>query len=479
VSAAQALVRGLRVQAQDARAQQRALEQLAAWCGQFTSLVSLAPPQALLLEVRGSLTLFGGLEALLARLRRGLAELGYSAQLAVAPTPLAASWLAAAGCEAHITTRAELAGVLAQLPLAAIDLAQAQRQLLKALGLRHVGDILRLPRDGLARRLGQELLQVLDRALGSIPDPRVPYVAPPTFEAALVIPGAIDNTEGLLFPLNRLIQELCGVLTARGAGVAALMLVLRHPKAAPTRIELGLVAATRDARHLTELFRERLARVALPEPVEEIILTAPRMRPLAQAERDFFDTKPAVAQGKGKKEERHSFKPWIPAFAGMTDNVTGREWHSTLARHPREGGGPGRACHRAHSARFQSNAELIDRLRARLGERAVQGIAPVADHRPELAWRYAEPGQAGAAVDSGARPLWLLPAPVTLESRDGQPWLGEALTLEGSRERIESGWWDGRDIARDYFIARNRRGECFWIYRELATQSWWLHGVFG
>ena len=60
-----------------------------------------------------------------------------------------------------------------------------------------------------------------------------------------------------------------------------------------------------------------------------------------------------------------------------------------------------------------------------------------------------------------------------------EPWLGETLTLEGSRERIESGWWDGRDIARDYFIARNRRGECFWIYRELATQSWWLHGVFG
>ena len=41
-----------------------------------------------------------------------------------------------------------------------------------------------------------------------------------------MIPGAIDNTEGLLFPLNRLMQELCGVLTARGAGVAALTLTL-------------------------------------------------------------------------------------------------------------------------------------------------------------------------------------------------------------------------------------------------------------
>jgi protein ImuB len=422
VSAAQALVRGLRVQVQDARAESCALEQLAAWCGQFTSFVSLAPPQALLLEVRGSLTLFGGLEPLLERIRSGLAGLGYRAQLAVAPTPLAATWLVGAGGEARITTNAELAGALGRLPLSSIGLPPAQLQSLRNMGARTVGECRRLPRDGLARRLGAELVLALDRAHGRAPDPRVPYVAPPTFEAALAIPGAIDSTEGLLFPLNRLIQELCGVLTARGAGVAALMLVLRHPKAAPTRIELGLVAPTRDAKHLTELFRERLARVALPESVGGIVLAAPQMLPLEQAERDFF------------------------AVRGATD---------------------------------QSGAELIERLRARLGERTVQGIAPVADHRPELAWRYAEPGEVSAALESGERPLWLLPAPVTLESRDGQPWLGEALTLEGSRERIESGWWDGRDIARDYFIARNRRGECFWIYRELATQSWWLHGVFG
>ncbi len=422
VSAAQALVRELRVLPQDARAERNALEQLAAWCGQFTSLVSIAPPQALLLEVRGSLTLFGGLEALLARLRRGLAGLGYPAQLAVAPTPLAASWLAAAGGAARVTTNAELAGALARLPLAGIGLAPIQLQSLRNMGVRTVGECRRLPRDGLARRLGAELVLALDRAHGSTPDPRAPYVAPASFEAALVIPGAVDNAEGLLFPLNRLIQELCGVLTARGAGVAALTLTLRHPKAAPTRVELGLVAPTRDARHLTELFRERLARVVLPEPVEEIILTAPRMLLLAQAERDFFTVR------------------------GATD---------------------------------QSGAELIERLRARLGECAVQGIAPMADHRPELAWRYAEPGEVSAALESGERPLWLLPEPVTLESRDGQPWLDEPLTLEGSRERIESGWWDGRDIARDYFIARNRCGECFWIYRELATKSWWLHGVFG
>jgi len=423
VSAAHALVQGLRVQAQDARVERAALEHLAAWCGQFTSLVSLVPPQALLLEVQGSLTLFGGLEALLERLRRGLAGLGYRARLTAAPTPLAATWLARAGGEARITTNAALAGALSRLPLSGIDPAEAQIQMLRRMGIGTIGDILRLPRAGLARRFGKDLVLALDRALGSAPDPRAPYVAPATFEAALVIPGAVDNTEGLLFPLNRLIQELCGILTARMAGVAALTLTLRHPRSAPTRIELGLVAATRDARHLTELFRERLTRVTLPEPVEEMALAAAQMVPLALVHhQDFFAPKRATLQAK---------------------------------------------------------AELIERLRSRLGNAAVQGIRPIAEHRPELAWRYTEPGESGATVDTGERPLWLFPEPVAIEIRNGWPWLGEQLTLEGSRERIESGWWDGRDIARDYFIARNHRGERFWIYRELATQCWWLHGIFG
>jgi protein ImuB len=51
--------------------------------------------------------------------------------------------------------------------------------------------------------------------------------------------------------------------------------------------------------------------------------------------------------------------------------------------------------------------------------------------------------------------------------------------LEGP-ERIETGWWDGADVARDYYIARHRDGSRLWIYRErLAPHAWYWHGVFG
>ena len=72
VSAACALCPELQVIPRDPQAEQRCLTILAQWAGQFTSWVSVQPPQALLLEVRGSLRLFGGLEALRHRVENEL-----------------------------------------------------------------------------------------------------------------------------------------------------------------------------------------------------------------------------------------------------------------------------------------------------------------------------------------------------------------------------------------------------------------------
>lgn len=422
LGAAHALARSLRVQPRDERAEQAALERLAAWAGQFTSAVSLAPPATLLLEVQGSLALFGGLKALCARIEAGVAGLGFEAAFAVAPTPLAATWLARAGRPQHVTDAARLAGALAPLPLACMDATAVQRETLHGMGVRTVGDCLRLPRDGLARRIGKEFVAALDRALGRAADPRAFYRAPPRYQGSIALPGSVEHSEGLMFALQRLLRELGGFLIARGAGVAALTLTLHHPRRTPTRVELGLLAPTRDVEHLAALWRERLARVELPAAVEEITLRAPRLVPLASRAADFFAPK---------------------------------------------------------QAQTEARAVLVERLKARLGDAAVQGLAQVAEHRPERAWRYAVPGEADGEGGGKTRPLWLLASPLPLEERGGRPYLGGALALESDCERIESGWWDGEDVRRDYFVARNPQGARFWIYRELDSERrWFLHGVF-
>jgi protein ImuB len=123
--------------------------------------------------------------------------------------------------------------------------------------------------------------------------------------------------------------------------------------------------------------------------------------------------------------------------------------------------------------------DLLDRLRARLGAKAVRGLALAADHRPERAWRWCAPGEAGSGCGRADRPLWLLPEPLALETRNRRPWWDGELALGQERERIETGWWDGFEVARDYFVAKTERGGRLWIYREIkGGRGWFLHGLF-
>lgn len=425
VSAAHALAPRLYVKPRNAVAEAAMLERLAAWAYRYTSQVSLAAPDALLLEVAGSSTFFGGLAPLRARIEADIDGLGFRIASAIAPTPLAATWLARCGVGAAVTETRALFGALAPLPLACLALDAKREALLSGMGLACLADCLRLPRDGLARRVGPEVLQALDRAFGRLPDVRVPYAPPAEFHARLALPAPVDAVEPLLFPLQRLLRELSALLGAHAAGVQRFTLTLHHAKAQTTSIDFTFTAPARDAEHWLGLARERLQRRALAQPVEEVELAAREFEPLGSHTGDFF--------------------------AG--------------ARLPEA-----------------ARAQLIDRLRARLGDAAICGLDRLADHRPEHAWRFLDPGQAPTCAEvpqGGERPLWLLPEPVPLAARAGRPWLGGDLRLHDECERIESGWWDGGDVARDYFIARDATGSRYWIFRERGAEPrWFLHGIF-
>jgi protein ImuB len=115
---------------------------------------------------------------------------------------------------------------------------------------------------------------------------------------------------------------------------------------------------------------------------------------------------------------------------------------------------------------------LIDRLVARIGEDGLCSIAPCPDHRPEKAWKWTPPGTTTTAVDSPPRPNWLLPEP--------RPCQTDELRLIDGPERIEAGWWDGRDCRRDYWTAHDRHGNRLWVFREYKPRDgWFVHGLFG
>ena len=137
---------------------------------------------------------------------------------------------------------------------------------------------------------------------------------------------------------------------------------------------------------------------------------------------------------------------------------------------------------------------LLERLRARLGDDAVAVLAPRPEHRPELAQQenaVAPRSRPAAAQDdlsaSAAaradeplppRPLWLLDAAEPIgPALERKPWI-----LRDGPERIESGWWDGRDLRRDYFVAETPDGALMWIYRDhrhgVDDGEWFLHGLY-
>lgn len=377
-----------------------ALEPIAAWACQFTPKISLEPPQALLLEVEGSLRYFGGSDGFFAKLRAGLDELGFQAWCRTAPTARAALWLARGGSE-H----------LEKVPVTAVC-GEDEVEFLKSIGVTTIGELARLPREGLALRCGRGLLDELDRALGATPEPRAFFAPPPRFAAKLELPAEVTHAEGLLFAARRLLVQLAGLLAAHQAGIRGFTLNLLH-REGTTVVHVGLASPARDAERLGELLRERLDAVALARPVEAIRLEAADFTPLPGRSRGMFGDAAAAAEG----------------------------W-----------------------------ARLAERLRARLGHDAVCGLATQPDHRPEHAWQRVEPGEWDPRdfTQPGPRPLWLVEPPRALAETGFEPLAGP--------ERIESGWWDGDEAKRDYFIARLPDSSLAWVYREAG--AWFLHGLF-
>ncbi|MBK8522766.1 MAG: DNA polymerase Y family protein [Betaproteobacteria bacterium] len=184
------------------------LQSLACWAGNFTSEISLAPPLSLLLEVQGSVRLFGGMERLFAQVRESCAAQGHVCQAALAPTPRAALWLATAAPESRCPDSASMHVALAALPLAALGLPRKVESRLTAFGIRRLGEVLKLPRAGLGKRLGSDFLIELARVLGEIPDPQARFVFPQQFRHRLELNARVEDAGRLNFAARRLILSM-------------------------------------------------------------------------------------------------------------------------------------------------------------------------------------------------------------------------------------------------------------------------------
>ncbi|MGB5626255.1 MAG: DNA polymerase Y family protein [Woeseiaceae bacterium] len=433
-NAALALLPTLQLEERSLLREQQALEALAAWLERFSSFVCIADRDVLLLEIAGSLRLFGGLRPLRKAISSGLRQHSFDASLAIAPTPLAATWLARAGRRACIRDQQNLKSALRHLPLNSLNWPDGLFASLTGMGVTTIGDCLRLPREGFVRRFGAEHMLALDRALGNLPDPRNSWRAPERFCADHEMAEEQSDRERLLNICHELLLAHEQFLLARQLGTQRLSFSFFHLKGSATELRLGCARADRSAERWLELLRIRFDQLVLPEAVIAI-----RLR------------------------------------SGMTQAL-----QAESARLNFHAGSDGQT-------RRYSIAQLAERLIARIGEQSVHSVGMVAEHRPQYAWRAQSLFSDWASSTLSEvrrhlrRPLWMLPEPALLPADSGYPLhQGGPLRLLDGPERLETGWWDEDGISRDYYTAVNPAGMRLWVFRNRSRpSSWYLHGYFG
>ena len=422
----------------DPAAETRALARLAEWCGRYTPWAAPggsgdAGDGSVWLDVTGCAHLFGGESALLRDLARRVGDLGFAARAAAADTPGAAWAVARYGRScSKCVPRGQARDALAPLPVAALRLTQSTVRDLHALGLRHAGDLMAMPRAALAERFGREIADRLDQALGVRPEPISPVAPASPMFAQIGFPEPVGRSEDIAEALRSLASDIAAALEAELRGARRLVLALYHSDGAVDRFDAGTSWPSCDAGHLARLFADRRIESAFGIDAMTLTVTASeRLRPQQAA----FD--------RGGPEAD---------VAELADRL---------------------------SARFGADRVLRPSPReSRIPERAVE-LSPVTAMRPppSASWR------------GGRLPPRLFSPPEKIEAAagfDDPPtmfrWRRQVFRIERADgpERLSPEWWrpDNRNAVRDYYRVEDGDGRRFWIYRE-GRSGWRLHGIFG
>lgn len=450
----------------DDAALQRAISAIALG---FTPRVALLD-EAVVMEVSGSLRLFGGLRKLLALLEQQLQQfLASNMPLAQYTRAQGATSLIALGrLRLQRGQPMQPAGRVADMPMHALSAARPHLDVLERMGCRSWDDLLKLPRDGVARRFGAPLLAALDRARGVLPDSYTWLQLPEQFDEKLELDALVVHAPALMAGVSQLLVPLQAWLLGRQSGLTALKIIWHFDKRRGAAVTGELVVRSannaQDLRHVARLITERLNQQTLAAPVHSI---------------------------------------------GLQSLVTEKLCDSALATTsllPED---------KQHG---DSALQLIERLSARLGAAQVQTWQARADHRPEQMqkWQNAVSATSNTvAIKSGASyarihsskglkdtenrlengvlyPSWLLAVPLKLAAVSGSPvYQGPLHKLAGPQRLEATGWLlaDQADIApalRDYFIYRSTQGVLLWIYserlalaeRDQNQREWYLQGVF-
>jgi protein ImuB len=497
----------LHLEMADPFADRAALVRLAEWCQRFSPSVGLEEAEAaecLLLDVTGLGRLLGGEDKLLEQVVRDFQARGLTVRVALADTPSAAWAMAhftplegalggeladastdeailAALARGVLVRPGETAAALGPLPVAALDLPAEIETLLAELGLERIEQVAALPRSTLLARFGNVLLDQLDRSQGIAPTAIVAQ-APPVelrFEQWLEHPTA--RGEIIEHVLGQLVEQACAALLRQRRGMLRLECQLAFEGRPALVLVVGFYRPSANVRHVRELVGLQLESRRLAAPVAAIELRVLAYDELEFHQQQMFDTATPrqapreltllVDRLSNRLGSHAVVRPWLLPSAQPEFACQYRPWAS-LATRPKK---PAAKARRPRPAKTMS---------ARAEPPATAGAPVVAGPAAP-----ANAEQAGlATLVPGDRPLRLEPRPRRLigasVAPEGPPvqfrlaGIDQQVVRYWGPERIETSWWRGCCVRRDYYQAEMASGDRYWLFRELTSGHWFLHGYF-
>lgn len=413
---------------------------LAEWFIRFTPSVAVDNNDGLLLDVTGCAHLWGGEKKYLTDMHNRLQHFGYRHKFGMADTIGAAWAVARFGKDKCIVENGEHAAALLPLPATALRLETPITERLNKLGIGQIKNFIHMPRTALRRRFGKELLQQLDKAMGSEEETIQSIIPAELFYERLPCMEPIATRRGIEIALERLLDAMCNRFVKEEKGLRKAILKCYRVDGKIETIEIGTNHPSCNSKHLYKLFEDKIATITPALGIELFVLEAPVVEELSTLQKKLFISNHGV------------------------DDI--------------------------------GLAELLDRIGGKIGGQNIHRYLPDAHYWPERSFKETTNIHEKITTDwkmEKPRPLQLLKHPVTIEVTAPVPdyppmnfrYKGKLHNIKKADgpERIEQEWWLQDGQHRDYYSVEDEEGSRYWLFRlghydVKKTYGWFLHGFF-
>lgn len=401
----------LNVRPQQPKKQEQLLYRLAHWAYQYSHQVAIRN-HGLCLEVAKSEQLFGALPEIYNALTQSAKKAGRPMQLAFGHTPeMADIFLKQGICPLPNTFQK----CLERTTIEVCEISQAHIQRLNNMGFRTLKDYFEAPGRARQKRLPRIEYQYLEAVSGQHLSPLKWFEPPPLFDQSIEFFKGLENEKMLRLPMERLTQEAENWLRKRQMATSNILWDFKMENGHDTPLRIRLNQPETHAQAFIDPSSLKLAHCFGVSPIIAVRLRIQEIVQTIPKRNDLFL--------KYHDSDRH---------------------------------------------------QLIDRLKARLGEQAITTPCRIADPRPEKANQCLSKPQSAKMPILSPRPIWLIKTPLALGS---SPEKSGYQLLQGP-ERIETGWWDSEPTCRSYWISLTKSDRVAWIYQDLHHKTWWLAGWF-